>query len=114
MADLLRREPCAVAAIGPLTNIGLLARDHPDAFRQITALLIVAGRTAGNVFTLGGKGPVRDFNFENDPIAAQLALTEARGQVEVVMAGFATLVETRQQLVTRYEASDCPIRLLSY
>ncbi len=88
LAAELTRAPANVAAIGPLTNIGLLAKHHPQAFERIEKLLIVAGRTAGNTFMLGGKGPVGDFNFENDPRAAEILLQAARNRVEVVMAGF--------------------------
>ncbi len=88
LAAELTRAPANVAAIGPLTNIGLLAKHYPRAFERIDKLLIVAGRTAGNTFELGGKGPVGDFNFENDPRAAQILLQAAHGRVEVVMAGF--------------------------
>ncbi len=89
IARVLKETPCAVAAIGPLTNIGLLAKYHPEAFAQISMLLIVAGRTQGNLFMLGDTGPVRDFNFENDPLATRIALEAANDAgIEVVMAGF--------------------------
>lgn len=87
MATLLRETPCAVAAIGPLTNLGLLARFHPDAFRRITTLIIVAGRSTGRVFHIGDQGPVADFNFENDVDAAGLML-EAAADTRVILAGF--------------------------
>ncbi len=87
MATLLRQTPCAVAAIGPLTNMGLLARYHPDAFQRITTLIIVAGRSLGRKFYIGDKGPVTDFNFENDVEAARVML-EASQNVQVVCAGF--------------------------
>jgi len=87
MAALLRTTRCAVAAIGPLTNMGILARDHPDAFRSITTLIIVAGRSRGRKFFIGDKGPVADFNFENDVDAARLML-EACGSTRVILAGF--------------------------
>ena len=88
MARLLRREPCAIAAIGPLTNMGLLARHHPDAFARITQLIIVAGRSQGARFYIGDTGPVQDFNFENDVAAAQLMLASAASGTRVVLAGF--------------------------
>jgi len=87
MASLLRNTPCAVAAIGPLTNMGLLARYHPDAFRNITTLIIVAGRSSGRKFFIGDKGPVADFNFENDVEAARLMLEASRSS-RVIFAGF--------------------------
>lgn len=88
MARLLREEPCAIAAIGPLTNMGLLAHHHPDAFARITQLIIVAGRSKDARFYIGDTGPVQDFNFENDVAAAQLMLASAAPGTRIVLAGF--------------------------
>ena len=85
MIDCLERSPMRIAAIGPLTNIGLLLTLRPDLAARIQEVVIVAGRTAGTRFYLGDVGPVRDFNFENDVHAAQVLL---EAQVPVVMAGF--------------------------
>lgn len=74
-----------IAAIGPLTNLGALLRVDPDAARFITEVVIVAGRTQGRRFYLGDVGPVRDFNFENDVLAARILLGSG---VPIVMAGF--------------------------
>jgi inosine-uridine nucleoside N-ribohydrolase len=67
--------------------MGLLARNHPDAFRNISTLIIVAGRSSGRKFFIGDKGPVADFNFENDVDATRLMLEAARS-TRVILAGF--------------------------
>ena len=85
MADVLRRTRVHIAAIGPLTNVGLLARLYPERLADAASVVIVGGRSAGNRFFLHGKGPVNDFNVEND-IAAARALLEHG--VPVTMAGF--------------------------
>ena len=85
MIDCLERTPMRIAAIGPLTNLGLLLTLRPDLAARIQEVVIVAGRTAGKRFYLGDVGPVRDFNFENDVRAAEVLLDTA---VPVVMAGF--------------------------
>lgn len=85
LAEQLKLKPMAVAAIGPLTNIGLLAHHYPNAAANITQLIIVAGRSPGREFFIGETGPVQDFNFENDVRAAELAL---RTCPNVVLAGF--------------------------
>ncbi len=85
LAEQLRAGPMAVAAIGPLTNIGLLAHHYPDAARNISQLIIVAGRSKGRAFYIGTDGPVRDFNFENDVRAAGLALGCG---APIILAGF--------------------------
>ena len=85
MAEILQSQRAHIAAIGPLTNIGLLIRRHPEVLANIESLIIVAGRTRGNRFYLGDTGPVRDFNFENDVAATDLLL---RSGVPLVLAGF--------------------------
>ena len=85
MIDCLERTPTRIAAIGPLTNIGLLLTLRPDLASRIEEVVIVAGRTAGKRFYLGDVGPVRDFNFENDVHAAHVLLD---ADVPIVMAGF--------------------------
>lgn len=85
LAEQLRRRPMAVAAIGPLTNLGLLALRYPDAAQNITQLIIVAGRSPERNFYIGDVGPVRDFNFENDVRAAEAVLERCP---QIVLAGF--------------------------
>lgn len=85
MAAVLRERPAHIAAIGPLTNLGLLALHHPDALANVRSVIAVAGRSEDAPFYLGDAGPVRDFNFENDPRAARLLLEAG---VPVVLAGF--------------------------
>ncbi|MEQ8857181.1 MAG: nucleoside hydrolase [Pseudomonadales bacterium] len=85
LAAALRERPAHIAAIGPLTNLGLLALHHPDALANVLSVVAVAGRSEDAAFYLGEAGPVRDFNFENDPRAARLLLDAG---VPVVLAGF--------------------------
>jgi pyrimidine-specific ribonucleoside hydrolase len=94
LAGALRDRPAHIAAIGPLTNIGLLVHHHPDVLDRILSVIAVAGRSENRPFYLGEAGPVRDFNFETDPRAAQLLLESG---VPVVLAGFEL---TRQVAVT--------------
>ncbi len=85
MATQLAHTPMAVAAIGPLTNIGLLVHHHPEVLTNITVLIMVAGRSLGAAFYIGDVGPVRDFNFENDVRAAELVMASG---IPLVLAGF--------------------------
>lgn len=100
LARALDRRPLKVAAIGPLTNIGLLAVHFPDQMANIEELVIVAGRSTNRTFYLGSAGPVRDFNFENDVLAARLALEAG---VPTVLTGFelsSQVVITERDLTT--------------
>lgn len=85
MAEVLARQPVHIAAIGPLTNLGLLARRYPERLAGAVSVVVVGGRTVGNRFFLRGKGPVNDFNVENDIDAARALLEHG---VPVTMAGF--------------------------
>ena len=85
MAETLKTRSAHIAAIGPLTNLGLLARRYPERLANAASVVIVGGRTAGNRFMLHGKGPVNDFNVENDMEAARALLEHG---VPVTMAGF--------------------------
>lgn len=85
LAEQLRSQKLSIAAIGPLTNIGLLVRDHPDVLGNIEQVIIVAGRSLGAQFYIGDAGPVRDFNFENDVTATELLMQSG---VPVVSMGF--------------------------
>jgi len=85
LAEQLRVRRLHIAAIGPLTNIGLLVHHHPDVLSNIESVIIVAGRSEDAPFYIGEAGPVRDFNFENDVRAAQLLLASG---VPLVLAGF--------------------------
>lgn len=98
LRDSLRKQPCYIAAIGPLTNIGILLAHYPELASQILQVVIVAGRSKGNKFYLGEVGPVRDFNFENDVRACEILLA---ADIAVVMVGFelsSQVVVTEQNL----------------
>ncbi|NKC00814.1 MAG: hypothetical protein GKR90_20280 [Pseudomonadales bacterium] len=85
LADKLRGERCTIAAIGPLTNIGILIQRHPEVIANIDELVIVAGRSNGAEFYIGEAGPVHDFNFENDVTATELVLSSG---IPTVLMGF--------------------------
>jgi inosine-uridine nucleoside N-ribohydrolase len=85
LAKMLRQQRCTIAAIGPLTNIGLLIHLHPDVISNIDELIVVAGRSKDADFYIGDAGPVRDFNFENDVTATELVLAAG---VPTVLTGF--------------------------
>jgi len=85
MARILKSERCHIAAIGPLSNIGLLIAHYPGVLGNIESIIVVAGRSRGRRFQIGDKGPVRDFNFENDVHAAGRVLESG---LQIVLAGF--------------------------
>ena len=72
LARTLRANPGAVSviALGPLTNLARLQRDHPTALPLAKNLFVMGGavQTPGNVT------PNAEFNFYSDPTAARLVI----------------------------------------
>ena len=97
LTDILGRSKTTIAAIGPLTNIGLLVHHAPEVLANLEQLVIVAGRSDNARFYIGDEGPVRDFNFENDVRATRLVMASG---VPIVLAGFEL---TRQVCVTEHD-----------
>jgi len=62
-----------ILALGPLTNIALLVRDHPAVAARIGRLIVMGGA----VDEPGNIGARSEYNFAADPEAAQIVL-EAR------------------------------------
>ena len=80
----LEQGPLTILALGPLTNIAAVLREHPKLRKNVSRLVAVMGRRPGHLFhpaegagggMLFGHGPVfRDFNFALDPGAAAQVL----------------------------------------
>jgi inosine-uridine nucleoside N-ribohydrolase len=72
MADLLRdaAEPVTLVPTGPLTNVALLLRRHPELLEQIAAVVLMGGAVRG-----GNRQPLAEFNIWADPEAADIVFT---------------------------------------
>jgi pyrimidine-specific ribonucleoside hydrolase len=92
MAQLIAAspEPVAIAPIGPLTNIALLLRDHPDLVSRIAHLSIMGGSIGEGNTTVSA-----EFNIYADPEAADIVF---RSGVPITMIG---LDVTHQALLDR-------------
>lgn len=72
--DLLAREALAhpgevtLLAVGPLTNVALLARARPDAARALKAVVVMGGAALAP----GNVTPAAEANIFNDPEAAEI------------------------------------------
>jgi purine nucleosidase/pyrimidine-specific ribonucleoside hydrolase len=91
MADLLREasEPVTIVATGPLTNVALLLRAHPELRELIPEIVLMGGSTTG-----GNHHPAAEFNIYVDPEAADEVFTSG---VSIRMVG---LNLTHQALAT--------------
>ena len=60
-------EPVTIAAVGPLTNIALLVRTHPELLERIGSI-----RVMGGAITEGNTTASAEFNIWQDPEAARI------------------------------------------
>ena len=91
MARLLREHdrPVTLVPTGPLTNVALLLRMHPELAARIQAIVLMGGTMAE-----GNTTPVAEFNIVADPEAADVVV---RSGVPVTLCG---LDVTHQALAT--------------
>jgi pyrimidine-specific ribonucleoside hydrolase len=60
-------EPVTIAAVGPLTNVALLVRTHPELLPRIAGIRIMGG-----AITEGNTTASAEFNIWQDPEAARI------------------------------------------
>ncbi|GAA1959596.1 nucleoside hydrolase [Agromyces allii] len=91
MSDVLEasREPVAIIATGPITNVAVLLRDRPDLAPRIREIVWMGGSTER-----GNATPYAEFNALVDPEALDLVL---RSGIRFTMVG---LNVTHRALVT--------------
>lgn len=71
----LKKEKLTILALGPMTNIATLVKNHPDIIPQIDRVVICAARTPGLPFNPGnGKLNVFDYNYEFDTASMDVLL----------------------------------------
>ncbi len=71
----LKKEKLTILALGPMTNIATLIKNHPDIIPQIEKIAICAARTPDLPFNPGnGKLNVFDYNYEFDTASMDVLL----------------------------------------
>ena len=92
MAEALRKESMPILAIGPLTNVATVLKNHPELAKRIESVVVCAGRTPGLAFRPGlERLTVGDYNFEKDPDAFRILFDSG---VKVVLSGYECSVYT--------------------
>jgi purine nucleosidase len=91
MARLLREtaEPVTLVPTGPLTNVALLLRTHPELAGRVREIVLMGGST-----DVGNVEPLAEFNIHVDPEAADVVFSSG---LPVTMCG---LNVTHQALAT--------------
>jgi inosine-uridine nucleoside N-ribohydrolase len=87
LTEALREGELTILALGPVTNVATVVKNHPELAGNVHEIVSVAGRRPGQSFLLGGKGgtPFMDFNFELDPAGFQILLDSG---IRIVLAPF--------------------------
>ncbi|HTQ53499.1 MAG TPA: nucleoside hydrolase [Bryobacteraceae bacterium] len=72
LAGAIAKQPgeVTILALGPMTNVAMLLRLHPDLESKIKRIVFMGG----NVHVPGNASPAAEFNFWFDPEAAQIVL----------------------------------------
>lgn len=80
MFNLLKQsnEKIEIACIGPLTNLALLLKVHPEVKNKIANIILMGGSTSR-----GNKGVMSEFNINCDPEAAKIVFAS---KLPIVMA----------------------------
>ena len=82
----LKKEKLTVLALGPVTNIATLIKNHPDIVGQIDSIIMCAARTPDFHFKPGLETvTVYDYNYEKDTASMNVLL---KSNVNLVFAGF--------------------------
>jgi pyrimidine-specific ribonucleoside hydrolase len=103
LAAALNESRLTIVALGPLTNVAALIKNHPALIGRIDAVIAVAGQRPGQVFRVGTT-PIlhfHDMNVRKDPDAFDIVLRsgvplhlipfEVGQQVVVTLADLQTL-----------------------
>jgi inosine-uridine nucleoside N-ribohydrolase len=86
LAAALRKEKLTILAIGPLTNLGTVIKNHPELATQIEEVVVCAGRTPDFPFKPGLETlTVFDYNFDKDVESFRVVLDAG---VKMVLSGF--------------------------
>lgn len=100
MAEKLRnsKEKVTIIAIGPLTNIAILLKAHPDLKEKIEKISIMGGS-----ITEGNTTSKAEFNFYADPHAAHVVFNS---NVPIVLAGLNVTLSaciTKEEIKSIYD-----------
>lgn len=107
LAETLKARPgeVTVIALGPLTNLARLHRNHPSVLRLARRVLVMGGavQTPGNVT------PHAEFNFYSDPTAARLVIESGIPITLIDMAPCLEVFLTREDVEGAHPSTEAGI-----
>ncbi len=99
LSEALALERLTVLALGPVTNVATVVRNHPELHGRIDQIVAVAGRRPGQQFVASEttSEPLMDLNFELDAPGFQVLLDS---EIPIVLAPFEV---SSKELLTEVE-----------
>lgn len=86
MANALRQKKQKIFALGPVTNVATVIKNHPELSSQIEGVIVCMGRQPDEHFVVGNSEKyLMDYNLEKDVDAMQVLLNS---DIPLVLAGF--------------------------
>lgn len=82
LAKLIEKFPSQITfiSLGPLTNLALLLKVHPETRNRIKEVFIMGGNRWG----VGNTESAAEFNFYNDPESANIVVNNYPGQITIL------------------------------
>ncbi|NGN93272.1 nucleoside hydrolase [Nocardioides sp. KC13] len=96
-------DPVTVVAIGPITNVAVLLRDHPEVGSRIAEIVFMGGST-----DRGNTTPAAEFNAYADPDALDIVLTSGL-PIRMVGLNLTHQALATPDVVARMQAMDHPV-----
>lgn len=91
--EALKKQKLTILALGPVTNVATVLKNHPEIAGQIDSIVMCAARTPDFHFKPGLETlTVYDYNYEKDTASINVLL---RSNINLVFAGF----ESSRQLL---------------
>ncbi len=84
--EALKKDKLTILALGPVTNLATVIKNHPEIIGQIDSIIMCAARTTDFHFKPGLETrTVFDYNYEKDTAGMQVLL---ESNINLVFAGF--------------------------
>ena len=115
LAAQIERRPGEITliAIGPLTNVAALVKQHPEAAKKIKRIVLMGGSIARG-YEPGSK-PAAEYNILSDPLAAQVVFSSGLPILMVPLDASAMLeldAAARRRVFTHLSALTDALTLL--
>lgn len=109
---LSRPGEVTIVALGPLTNVAMAIRLHPDFAKSVKQIVIMGGAVASLADGAGNFTPNAEFNFWVDPEAAQIVLRSGIPSIQLSPLNVSRKTALTKAWYDKLVAVDTPITRL--